>query len=310
VTKSYPTSNNGRWHSGHIDAGRGSRLHSRDGNPRGSSNCTRCGKCNNHDNHNWHHGRHSSPGRRRASGRAGPPRRNGNLARNRRAGPAAARLRRIGLSRRSGHRACNDRSVPCRSKGHGHNRTVLRAGVFAARASAPDTLPGSDNAPGDSVAVILLLAFERLTPAALNSAGTGPLLVAADESVVLVADARFDDLAVRLPAHGAPPVALIAAEAVLSPLVFAAFSAPPVSAAEPFLAPAVARAFAFPLPAAEGVLALASAFAVFAPAPAAEPFPARSVAGFLGLALTVGGCALAAVVFAVVFAVPAVVTGH
>ena len=43
--------------------------------------------------------------------------------------------------------------------GHGHNRTVRLAGVFAAGASAPNTLPDNDTAPGDFVAAILLLAL-------------------------------------------------------------------------------------------------------------------------------------------------------
>ena len=103
-----------------------------------------------------------------------------------------------------------------------------------------------------------------MTPAALNSGGTAPLLVAADESAVLVAGVRYDALAAQLLARGVPPFVLIVAEAVLSPpLVFAAFFALPASAAESVLAPAVAGVFDLVLIVAEAALAPAIAFAVF-----------------------------------------------
>ena len=187
--------------------------------------------------------------------------------------------------------------MPHRSRGHGHNRIFRLAAVFAARASAPGTLPDNEDAPGDSVAVILQLAFLRVTPAGLNSDGTVPLLVVADESAVVVAGVRYDALAVQLLAHGVPPVAVILVGGVLAPAL----------PDERVLAAAVARAFAFPLIVVEGVLSLAILFAAaFALPPlAAERVLAPALAGVFGLGLIAAGVALfRVIVVAASFALP------
>ena len=70
--------------------------------------------------------------------------------------------------------------MPHRSTGHDRNRTVRCGGVFAADAGAQNTLPDNDSAPYVFVAVAVLHALLRGTPAALDVDGTVSHVVAAD----------------------------------------------------------------------------------------------------------------------------------
>ena len=70
--------------------------------------------------------------------------------------------------------------MPHRSTGHGRNRIDGPEDGSAADAGALNTLPDNDSAPYVFVAVAVLHALLRGTPAALDVDGTAPHVVAAD----------------------------------------------------------------------------------------------------------------------------------
>jgi|GEM_PF-1099786 len=161
-----------RHNSDHIDSGGSSHLHSRDGNPRESSSCSRPGV------HNNHHSRSSRPDRHKSlcscnpSDPAGLPVRPGSLAHNRSSRPREANLRRIDSSRSSGRHGCNDSSNPCRSMDHCCNRGARSGGACAAHVGALGTLADNGTAPCVLVAEAPLCAAARHAAADLDFDGT------------------------------------------------------------------------------------------------------------------------------------------